>query len=107
MRGGHDVGARRVHGGVDGEGGRVDRAVALDDLAGVAHEDQVGDPDVAEAHGEGVHPEVVGQLRVTCRDVPGHALGEAEATEQPQCAGQPLLAVQALLLHAGELRRDR
>ena len=81
--------------------------VAFDDLTRMAHEDQVGDPDVAEAHGERVHPEVVRQLRVAGRDVPGHALGEAEATEQPQRAGQLLLAVQALLLHGGELRRGR
>ena len=103
----HDVGPRRVHGGVDGEGGRVDRAVALDDLSGVADEDEVGDPHVAEAHAERVHPEVVGQLGIACRDVPGDALGEAEAAEQAQRAGQLLLAVQALLLHGGELRRDR
>ena len=105
--GGDDVGPRRVHGGVDGEGSRVDRTVALDDLAGVADEDQVRDPDVAEAHAEGVHPEVVGQFGVARRDVPGHALGEPEATEEPQRAGQLLLAVQALLLHGGERRRGR
>ena len=81
--------------------------VALDDLARVADEDEVGDADVPEAHGERVHPEVVGQLRVTCRDVSGDALGEAESAEQAQGAGQPLLAVQALLLHGGELRRRR
>ena len=103
--GGDDVGARRVHGGVDGERSRVDRSVALDDLTGVAHEDQVRDADVAEAHAEGVHPEVVGQLRVACGDVPGDALGEAEATEQPERPGQLLLAVQALLLHRVELGR--
>jgi len=104
MGGGHDVRTRCVHGGVDGECCRVDRSVPFDDFAGVAHENQVGDPDVAEAHGERVHPEVIGQLRVACRDVAGNTLGEAEATEQPQRAGQLLLAVQSLLLHGGELR---
>jgi hypothetical protein len=99
---GHDVRTRCVHSGMDGECRRVDRSVPDDDFAGVAHENQVGDADMAEAHGEGVHPEVIGQFRVACRDVAGDTLGEAEATEQPQRAGQLLLAVQPLLLHGGE-----
>ena len=37
-----------VHGRVDGERGRVDRATSLDDLTGVADEDQVRDADMAE-----------------------------------------------------------
>ena len=105
--GGDDVGAGGVHGGVDGEGGRVHRPAALDDLAGVAHQDQVGDADVAEAHAEGIDPEVVGQLGIASRDVAGDALGEAEAAEQPQRAGQPLLAVQALLFQVVELGAGR
>ena len=55
---------------------------------------------MAEAHPERVDPEVVGQLGIASGDVAGHALGEAEPPEQAQRAGQPLLAVQALLFHA-------
>ena len=102
-----DVGPGGVHGGVDGEGRRVHRAVALDHLARVAHEDQIRDAHVAEAHAEGVDPEVVGQLGIARRDVAGHALGESEAPEQAQRPGQPLLAVQALLLHGREGRWHR
>ena len=98
MGGGHHVGAGRVDLGVDGERGRVDRPVALDHLAVVVDQDQVGDPDVAEVHAEGVDPEVVESLGVAGGDVAGHALVEAELREQAEGGGQPLLAVEALLL---------
>ena len=96
--GGDDVGPGGVHLGVDGEGGRVDRVVALDHLALVVHEDEVGHPDVAEVHAERVDPEVVGELGVPGGDVAGHALVEPEAGEEPERGRQALLAVQALVL---------
>ena len=45
---------------------------------------QVADPHVAEAEPERVDPEVVRELRVAHGDVAGHALAEAEATEDAQ-----------------------
>ena len=54
----------------------------LDDLAGVATRMRSTRGHVAEAHAERVHPEVVGQLGVARRDVPGDTLGEAEAAEE-------------------------
>ena len=58
--------------------------------------------DVAEAHRERVHPEVLGELGVADGDVPGDAFAEADAAEDAQRAGQLLLAVQPLFLHGGE-----
>ena len=96
------VGPGRVHLRVDGEGGDVDRPVALDDLALVVHEDQVGGPDQAEREAEGVDPEAVGALRVAGGEVAGHALVEAEAVEQAEGGRHALLDVGALLVGRGE-----
>ena len=101
--GGDHVGAGGVDLRVDDEGGGVDRHVALDHLPLVVDQDEVGDPDVAEVHGEGVHPEVVGALGVAGGDVPGHPLVEAELGEEAEAGRQPLLAVQAVLLGRVEL----
>ena len=46
VRGGDHVGTRRVHLRVDREGGAVHRPVALDDVALVVDEDEVGDADL-------------------------------------------------------------
>ena len=72
-------------------------AAAFDDLALVVDEKQIGYPDVAEVHGEGIDPEVVAELGVAGRDVSRHALVEAEASEEPEGSRQPLLPVQPLL----------
>ena len=72
--------------------------VPLDHLALVVDQDQVGHPDVAEVHAEGVDPEVVGPLGITGGDVPGHPFVEAELGEQPERGRQPLLAVEPLLV---------
>ena len=47
---------------------------------------------------------MIGQFGVADRDVTGDTLGEAEATEQPQRAGQLLLALEAFLFDCGEFR---
>jgi hypothetical protein len=57
---------------------------------------------VAEAHRERVHPEQLGELGVAHGDVAGDALAEADPAEDAQCAGELLLAMQALLLDRGE-----
>ena len=74
----------RPHGTVFSTGGYHNGMAypALDDLALVVHEDEVGGPDVAEVHAERVHPEVVGQLGVAGRDVAGDALVEADRAAQ-------------------------
>lgn len=46
---------------------------------GIGEEQQVGDAEQAEVHGEGVHPEEVRVLGVAEGDVAGHAFAEAAA----------------------------
>ena len=104
--GGDDVGPGLVDRGVDHERGPVDRVLAVHDLAGVVDQDQVADPHVAEADAERVDPEVVGELGIAHRDVAGDALAESEPAEDPQRAGELVLAVVALLLDGGERRRN-
>jgi len=86
---------------VDRVGGLVHLARAFDDLAVRVHEQQVLHADAPEVAAEGVHPEVVGALRVAGGDVAGHALVEAEAGEDPERRREPLLAVAALVVHRG------
>ncbi len=100
------VGPRGVHLRVDGERGLVQRSVALDDRAVVAHQHQVADADVAEVHAERIDPEVIGQLRVARGDVPRDALVEAEAAEQAERRRQVLFAVQPLFLDRAALLRE-
>ena len=103
---GHDVGPGGMDLRVDDERRRVHRAPAFDDLALVVDEEEVGHPDVPEVHGEGVDPEVVGELGVAGGDVSGHAFVEAEPGEQTEGGGQALLAMQALVLDRVEGRRE-
>src|SRR5882757_10243198 len=88
---------------MDRERGLIHRQIALDDLAVVAHQQQVADADVPEVHAERVHPEVVGQLGIARGDVPGDALVEAETTKEPERGGEVLLAVEPLLLDRAAL----
>ena len=81
------------------------RAAAIVIDAVVVDEEEVGDPDVAEVHAEGVDPEVVGELGVAGGDVAGHTFVEAALGEHAEGGGQALLAVETLLLHGGEGRR--
>ena len=98
----HDVGAGGMDLRVDGEGGGVDRPVALDDLAAVVHQEEVLDPDGLEAHPEWVDPEVVGTLGIPCGDVAGQSLVEPELPEEPEGGGEALLAMLALVRHVVE-----
>ena len=66
------------------EGRRVDRIVALDDIAAMVAADQVRDLDLAEMDAERIHPERVQKLRIARRDVSGDSLIETEFREQPE-----------------------
>ena len=87
--------------GVDRERSPVHDVVALDDLAVVVHEQQVGHADHAEVPAEGVDPEVVEKLGVTSGDVPRRSLVVAQLRPEPERRGQALLAMQALRLDRG------
>ena len=75
-------------------------------VALVVDQDEVAHADLLEVHAEGVHPEVVGQLRVAGGDVTGDAFVEAELAEQPEAGGQPLLAVAALVVDDSNVGRE-
>ena len=66
---------------------------ALDHLTVVVDQNQIGHPDVAEVHAEGVDPEVVQALGIPGCDVASDALVEAELGEEPEPGGQALLPV--------------
>lgn len=72
-----DVWTGGVDRGMDHIGRGVEESAfaAIDDLAGVVDEDEVGLVDQAEGDAEGVHPEAVGLHWVAHRDVAGDALG--------------------------------
>ena len=93
---------------MDGECGRVEGPVAVDDLAVVVDEDQVLDADLFEVHPERVHPEMVEQLGVSGGDVTRHPFVESKMPEQAKGGGEALLAVPSLVLDVverGKLRR--
>ena len=92
---------------MDRERSRVQGPVTVHDLATIVDEDEVLDADVLEVHPERIDPEVVEQLRVSCRDVTGYALVESEVSEQAECGGKALLAVPALVVDALERREPR
>ena len=96
--GGDHVGTGGVDPGVDGEGGPVERALTLDDLALVIDEEEVRGLDGAEVLAQAIHPEAVGVLGITGGDVAGHPFVEAVLGEDAEGGGEPLLAVQALVL---------
>ena len=107
MRGADHVRAGGMDLRMDGERGLVQRSVALDDRAVMAHQQQVAHPDVPEVHAERIDPEVIGQLRIACGDVARDALVEAEAAEQAERRRQVLFAVQTLLFDRAALLRQK
>ena len=96
MGGGDRVGPRRVDARMNDEGRRVDRIIALDDIALVVAADQVRDLDLAEMDAERIDPERVRKLGIARGDVARDPLVEAEFREQPEPGGKPLLAMQPL-----------
>ena len=103
---GDDVRTRGVNGRVDHEGRSIDRALTVDHLAVVIHQDQIRDPNVSKVHAERVDPEVVEQFGVARRDMPGDALGESELAKDAQGSGETLLAMTSLGFNRGEGGRN-
>ena len=65
-------------------------------------EDQVRDSDLAEVHAERIHPEVIGEFRITRRYVPGDPLIKTEAREEAKGGGQTLFAMAPFFCGRGE-----
>src|SRR5277367_3588401 len=81
--------------------------VALHHLALLADEDQVRNANMRKMHAERIDPEVVEQLRIARRDVPGNPFAEGKLREKAEGRCQALLAVQAFLCDGCECRRIR
>ena len=64
MRGRHHVGSGRVDLRMNGKGGRVEQAVALDHITAIVDENQIGHTQQAEGKTERIDPEVVQELGV-------------------------------------------
>jgi len=81
--------------------------VAFHNLAGMIHENQVGDTNSTEVQAERVHPETVGPLGIARSDVAGDAFVEAELGEEAKGSGEALLAMTALFGGRGKNRWTR
>src|SRR4051794_37553469 len=97
MSGGDGIGTRAVNSRVNRERGGVNGRVALDNLAGIIHQDEVRDANMSEVKAEGVDPEVMRKLGIARGDVARDALAESEAGEEPEGPRQLLLTMAALL----------
>ena len=104
---GHDVLVRLVHRGVQHEARAVDRIAALDDLARVVGQDQVGHLHLVEVDRHRVGPVQLRELGVADRQVAGEAVVEAFQREGAAGGDQALLAVLALCGEGGEHRLVR
>jgi len=80
---------------------------ALDHGALVVDADQIGRAELVETHAERIHPERVGELRVTHGDTACDAFGESEPAEQSKPRSELRLAISALVGDRIELRRRR
>ena len=100
----HDIGPCGMDGTVDRERRLVEGPVPLDDPALVVDQYQITDADLPETHPERVDPEMIGDLWISCRDVPCEAFFEPEVAEESEGGRQALLAVATLVLDGVKAR---
>ena len=81
MRGGNNVGARRVDLGVNGEGRGVDGPGSFEHGARVVDKDKVSNADLFEAHTERIDPEAIRMLRVAGGDMTRNSFVKTELAE--------------------------
>ena len=96
VRSSYHVRAGGVNAGVNGKRGEIDLRVAFHNLAGMIHENQVGDTNSTEVQAERVHPETIGPLGIARGDVAGDAFVEAELGKEAKGSGEAFLAMTAL-----------
>src|SRR6267378_6859411 len=92
---------------MDGEGGGIDRATALNHLAFVAHKDQISRGDVGKMNTERVDPEPVSVFGVSDRDVSRQSLVITEMRKQTKRGSQSLFAMFPFGLHGVKSRRHQ
>ena len=102
--GGDDVVAAGVQLGVDREGGGVQRAFALDDVAVEVDLQEIRGLDASPGDAERIRPEAIAVDGVAHGDVAGDPVVVAVFREDPTGAGEPRLAMGALGVGAVEGR---
>src|SRR5215472_10645805 len=105
--GGDHIGAGGVNARMNSKSGEIHFRVAFDNLAGVIHQNQIGNANLAEVHTEGIHPETIEALRIARGDVAGDAFIKSKFGEEAKSGGQTLLAMTALLGGRSENGRAR
>ncbi|MEY4841088.1 MAG: hypothetical protein RLZZ374_1996 [Cyanobacteriota bacterium] len=65
------------------KGGPIDGPVAIDNLTGMVHQNQIADPHQPKGVAKGINPEMVWIFRIAHGDMAGHAFAEARATKHP------------------------
>src|SRR5437764_7396439 len=105
MCGRDHVGTGPVHFGMDGEGGGVQHAVALEQRAADVDEEQVRRTQVRPAPTEWVHPEPVRELGVAHGDVACNPMVVAHVSEEPIRDCEVALAMCTLFVNGREAWR--
>jgi hypothetical protein len=82
VRSGNHVRACRVYLRMNRERRSIYRMLALDDLALMVHQNQVGRADLPEVHPEGIHPKMIPSFRIACGDVPGYSFIKSKTRKQ-------------------------
>ena len=99
-----NVGMRLMDGRMQHKAGPVDRMRALDHLAVVVHQNQVGHPDLRKMHRHRVGPVQLRALRIAHCQVAGEAIVKALQGKGPAGGNQALLAMLPLLGRGGKHR---
>src|SRR6266404_8110540 len=92
---------------MDGEGGGIYRASALNHFAFVAHKHQISRFDVGKMNTERVDPEPVRVFGVSDRDVSRQAFVITEMCKQTKGGSQSLFAMFPFRLHGVKSRRHQ
>src|ERR1700735_1119451 len=104
---GNHIGTSSVHSRMDGKRCAIDGVFCLYNFAVMIHQNQVGRADLTKVHPERVHPEMVEPFRIARGNVPRYSFVESELRKKPECGGQHLFAMPALLRSGGKYRGSR
>src|SRR6266478_3813362 len=102
VRRGNNVWPGLVNVRVNGEGGLIDFAIALDDVTFIVDEEQIRDANLAEVHAERIDPEMIEALRIARGDMAGDAFVKSAARKKAGRAGELFFAMTPLLGGSGK-----
>ena len=107
VRSSDDIGTCLVELAVNSECSGVDRAVANDDVAVMIDTDQITDGHEFEIMTKRIHPETIGEFRISHRHVASNTLGKIQPSHGAKSSSQALLTVEALGLEIHFVSRFR